>query len=454
MTGSLQTAFDNRMIVTPGGKMFSTNSRETRLNSHCAVLGGSGSGKTRCFGIQNVVACPDSLIVSDPKGTLTKECADIKRQQGFDVWVLDLIHPEQSAHYNPMDYIRSSDDIRKLAHEIVFSQGNCYGSDVFWPQSAELTMDTMISILSDIQKLKTACPQLGEAEHTNRSLKFPIMNSFWNLPFSINSVFELLRDIDPIQIAAGNDCRLDKRVRMLASTWTQTFGTEPCRSQAQWSKFNQLSEKTLSCILMVLHGILAEMDSDGIREMMSKSDFDLADIGRKPTVVFVQTSDTDRSKDMVANLFYAQTMNMLCELADRQPDGKLPCPTRFILDDFGTNCKIANFDKIISNIRSREIAAMILFQSQSQLFDCYGDSAHTILQNCDTLFYLGGNDPDTAEMIARRCNKPMHKILNMPVGTHWMFRRGMIPQHMKTVDYDDYCKSQKYEPSLSSDHLR
>lgn len=133
-------------------------------------------------------------------------------------------------------------------------------------------------------------------------------------------------------------------------------------------------------------------------------------------------------------------MNILCTYADDHcKDSRLPVPVRFILDDFGTNCRIEGFENMISNIRSREISAMIILQSQSQPLSSCGESAHTIIDNCDTMIYMGGNDAETARIIADRSNKHVHRIHDMPIGTNRIFCRGEKPKFSDTVDITGFC---------------
>ena len=93
---------------------------------------------------------------------------------------------------------------------------------------------------------------------------------------------------------------------------------------------------------------------------------------------------------------------------------------------------------MISNIRSRGISAILILQSESQLVKGYGESSHTILDNCDTIVYMGGNDVETARMISERSNQPLHRILDMPLCTNWIFRRGSSPKFSNTVDLSEY----------------
>ena len=186
--------------------------------------------------------------------------------------------------------------------------------------------------------------------------------------------------------------------------------------------------------------MITTFDTEGMRYMTSGDrTVDLKAIGKEKVIVFLGISDTDRSKDVIANIFYSQAMNELCSFADEEcEDSRLPVPVRFILDDFGTNCRICGFENMISNIRSRGISAVLILQSESQLTQGYGESSHTILGNCDTIVYMGGNDVETARMISERSNQPLHKILEMPLGTNWLFRRGSAPKFSHTADLSEY----------------
>lgn len=98
---------------------------------------------------------------------------------------------------------------------------------------------------------------------------------------------------------------------------------------------------------------------------------------------------------------------------------------------------------MVSNIRSRKISVILILQSLSQLDKSYGQSAHTIIDDCDTLIYMGGNDPETAHSIAIRCNKTTQTILHMPLCSSWIFRRGEKPFMCKNLELDDYISFKK-----------
>ena len=160
-----------------------------------------------------------------------------------------------------------------------------------------------------------------------------------------------------------------------------------------------------------------------------QNSIDLRDFGRRKHALFVNVSDTDRSLDPLINLFYAQAIHLLCYEADHTyVTHRLPRAVRFYFDDFAANTLIPDFDKLISVIRSRNIAFSIVLQSISQLEQLYGaPAATTILNGCDTLIYLGGQDVQTGDLIARKANRPLGEILAMPLDKEYLFVRGQKP---------------------------
>ena len=117
--------------------------------------------------------------------------------------------------------------------------------------------------------------------------------------------------------------------------------------------------------------------------------------------------------NFILAMVQSQLINLLCDRADDKYGGRLPVHVRMILDEFANIGQIPNFDKLIATIRSREISASIILQSQSQLKAIYKDAAEIISDNCDTLFLSGrgknakeiadvlGKKPSTATIRAR-----------------------------------------------------
>lgn len=399
--------------LLPNGSYFNIDSMKTRLNNNVLVIGGSGSLKTRSVVTPNILSSLGSYIVSDPKGSLYRKYKDFFTKKGYSIIHLNFIRPEQSDGYNMFAYIKNSNDVMKLAHYITYAQKDESSvADPFWDRSSQLLLSALIGYVVVSKGSK-------------------------NSEKNIRTLSSLVMSLDAQKLEDDNHCYLDSLFDKLLifnkgdilADW----------SFEQYKKFRQIPPKTLNCIIATLQGNLGFLDTPEINEMMLKPTIDFVSLASKKTIVFVEVSDTDRSKDILINTFYTQAMNELCSYADEAcTNSALPLHVRFILDDFGTNCKIENFENIISNIRSRNISSLVVIQSESQLKKSYKESAHTIMDNCDTTIYLGGNDVNTARTISIRANKSISSILNMPVGTNWIFRRGEKPVFSRTVDLDEY----------------
>ncbi len=387
---------------------YSLDCHETGLNNNVLIVGASGSGKTRGYVVPNLLEASGSYIVSDPKGNLYQMYGEYLKNQGYEVCKVDFTEPEKSAHYNFFNYIRKTQDINKMAHMLVATDKKAYKVDPFWESSAELLLEAFIAyVLEKNDKRKQ----------------------------NLSSVLELTDKMMMDDFSDYSTPLMDQIIK--------NHGRKHPRSYAvkQYNRFRVASNNTLRSIVITLNSKIAHFDTPELQKMMEYDDIDIGSTGKRKRAVFVVVSDNDRSMDALANLFFTQAMNELCYIADKQCQNQtLPVPTRFIMDDFATNCKIEDFPRMISSIRSRGISAMIMIQSEGQLAEGYGNDKQTIIGNCDSYVYLGGNDIDTAEMVSRRCDIPLKKILNMPVGTNWVFRRGQNPINGRTLSLDDYMR--------------
>ena len=180
----------------------------------------------------------------------------------------------------------------------------------------------------------------------------------------------------------------------------------------QYRKFKMAAGKTLKSILISCGARLAPFDIKELRDLMETDELELDTLGDSKTALFVIISDTDSTFNFVAALMYSQLFNLLCDKADDFYGGRLPVHVRLILDEFANIGQIPNFDKLIATIRSREISASIILQSQSQLKTIYKDAAETITGNCDTMLFLGGKESSTLKEISETLGKETIDLLN------------------------------------------
>ncbi len=395
-------------MILPDGKRYSLDDRQTRLNNNVLVVGTTGAAKTRTVITPNLLECVGSYVLTDPKGNLHRQWGHYMEEHGYRVVKLSFIHPEKSVHYNPLQYVKNTQQIQQLSH-IMVNEKRRHMADPFWDDSAMMLISSLIAYVKE-----TVPEESG-------------MHNF-------HMILEILR-------AAGRDDS-DSRDSILANMMENLHKKNPTSwAYKQFQNVKQAPDKTFHTIVVTAISKFCSLDTEELAQMMRDDELNLTSIGRQKTAVFVEVSDTDRSMDLLINLFFTQTMNQLCTYADeRSVDSQLPVPVRFFMDDFATNCRIDNFENMISNIRSRKISAILILQSLSQLEQSYDMGAHTIADDCDTLIYMGGNEPKTASSIATRCNKTTQTILHMPLCTSWIFRRGAQPFMCRNLELDDYLR--------------
>lgn len=405
---------NDESLILGQDQYYSMDCYQTKLNNNVLVVGTSGAGKTRSIVTPNLLQATGSYILSDPKGNLYKKYKDYLIRQGYVVKKLDFTDPLNSAHYNPFLYIRNTQDILKVAHMMIYQRKEKGTADPFWEEAAQLLVQAIIAYLREA----------------------------WT--FEDQNLYRLVQLIGMCQSAGGMEgakTPLDSLMNELEEENPESYAV------SLYERFRVAADKTLRSILIVTNSKLGTFDTPEIRKMTAYDDINLPSIGQQKTALFVVVSDTDRSMDGLANIFFTQAMNELCRYADQEcEDSRLPVPVRFILDDFATNCKIEEFPRMIASIRSRGISTMLMIQAEAQLEESYGHDGKTIIGNCDTYVYLGGNDVNTAKAVAERCNVPVQKILNMPVETNWIFRRGQSPINGRNFELEPYLKSKAINP--------
>ena len=343
-------------------------------NKNILVIGGSGSGKTRFFCKPSLLQAHSSYVVTDPKGTLLPEIGSFLERKKYRIKCLNLINFKKSMRYNPLAYIRSEKDILKLVNALIMNtkgEGEKSSED-FWVKAERLYYSALIGYI------------WYEAPEEERN-------------------FITLLDLINASEAREDDETYQSPVDIL---FQQLEEKEPDHfAVKQYRKFKMAAGKTLKSILISCGARLAPFDIKELRNLMETDELELDTLGDSKTALFVIISDTDSTFNFVAALMYSQLFNLLCDKADDFYGGRLPVHVRLILDEFANIGQIPNFDKLIATIRSREISASIILQSQSQLKTIYKDAADTIVGNCDSTLFLGGKEKSTLKEISELLGK-------------------------------------------------
>ena len=369
--------FENNVLLTQTERL-TMNSRPKQpkyaRNKNILVIGGSGSGKTRFFVKPNLMQMHSSYVVTDPKGTVLIECGKLLQRGGYKIKVLNTINFKKSMKYNPFAYLRSEKDILKLVNTIIANtkgDGEKSGED-FWVKAEKLYYTALIGYIwyeapEDEKNFTTLLEMINasEAREDDEDFQNPV-----------DLMFERLEEKDPEHFAVK-----------------------------QYRKYKLAAGKTAKSILISCGARLSPFDIKELRELMETDEMELDTIGDRKTALFVIISDTDDTFNFVVSILYTQLFNLLCDKADDEYGGRLPVHVRCLLDEFANIGQIPKFEKLIATIRSREISASIILQSQSQLKAIYKDNADTIVGNCDTTLFLGGKEKSTLKEISEILGK-------------------------------------------------
>ena len=367
---------DNNIILTDNARIRLVSRRfdlSTDTNDNVLVVGGPGTGKTRYYVKPNLMQCfptsdyPTSFVVTDPKGTLVLETGQMFQRAGYRVKILNTINFSKSMKYNPFVYIHSEKDVLKLVNTLIANtkgEGEKSAED-FWVKSERLFYTALIGYIwyeapAEEMNFTTLLEMINasEAREDDPDFQSPV-----------DLMFERLEQKDPDHFAVR-----------------------------QYKKFLLSAGKTRSSILISCGARLAPFDIREVRELMEDDEMELDTIGDEKTVLFLIMSDTDTTFNFILAMLQSQLINLLCDRADDKYGGRLPVHVRLILDEFANIGQIPNFDKLIATIRSREISASIILQSQSQLKAIYKDAAEIISDNCDSVLFLSGRGKNAKEI--------------------------------------------------------
>ncbi len=402
----IDPVFENNILLTQTERL-TMNSRpklpKYARNKNVIVIGGSGSGKTRFYVKPNLMQMTPnvSYVVTDPKGTILVECGKMlqrgspKMKDGkperdkngkivyepYRIKVLNTINFKKSMHYNPFMYIRSEKDILKLVNTIIANtkgEGEKSSED-FWVKAERLLYCALIGYIyyeapEEEQNFSTLLELINASEAREDDEEFKN---------AVDELFEELEREKPEHFAVR-----------------------------QYKKYKLAAGKTAKSILISCGARLAPFDIAELRELTSYDEMELDMLGDQRTAMFVIISDTDDTFNFIVAIMYTQLFNLLCDRADDVHGGRLPYHVRLLLDEFANIGQIPKFDKLIATIRSREISASIILQSQSQLKTIYKDAAETILGNCDTMLFLGGKEGTTLKEISETLGKETIDLYN------------------------------------------
>lgn len=342
---------------------------------HSLIMGASGSGKTQAIMfpyIRILGRHGESMIVTDPKGELYEACGNMLKEKGYRIILINFRDPKEGAAWNPFSYpyrIYKEGDVDKanellqdLASNILIDPNN--KAEPFWEQTASnfftgLSLGLFDDATEDEININSINMMAEVGEDRIGASNF------------IKEYFKSKGELSPAYIAAASCINAPNETR---GGIMSTFRTKTRIFSSQ----------------------------EGLSEMLSYSDFDIRDIGKEKTAVFLKVHDEKTTYHALATIFVKQAYEALIAVAQTCPGLKLPYRTNFILDEFANMPALKDVGTMITASRSRNIRFSFAIQNFSQLNQVYGkDVAETIKGNCGNFIYIMSTELAALEEISK-----------------------------------------------------
>ena len=364
--------FSNKLFTLHFG--MSLDGKKHLRNLLSVVVGGSGSGKSFKYGVENLAQANTSYVVLDPKGELLRNTGNLLEHEGYEVRVLDLLNMEKSHCYNPFMYLRNENDVQRLVTNL-FKATTPKGSqsnDPFWDTSASMLLLSLVFLLhyeapKDEQNFTMVMEMLraGEVREDDDTYQSPL-----------DELFERLEMKNPDHIAVK-----------------------------YYKDYHSGSAKTLKSIQITLAARLEKFNLSSLAALTATDELDLPSLGEKKVALFALIPDNDSSFNFLVSILYTQIFQQLFHLADHKCGGGLPMPVHFLMDEFANVSLPDDFDKILSVMRSRNVFVSIILQNIAQLKALFEKQWESIMGNCDEFLYLGGNEQGTHKYVSELLGK-------------------------------------------------
>ncbi len=422
------------LILGDGPKgTYSMDPRVSQVNNNVLVIAGTGSGKTKSLVEANLLhTYHQSNVVLLTKRRLLDQYGPLLKSRGYDVKVLDLVHPEKSdVGYDPMLHMKDEADIIGLAKGVVNSAGCTSTREPYWENSAA--------------DLFTAFVKLAQWRFGKKARMDDVMDSIHKIDYVLPTEDDEGEYYDP----DDDYVDMDTIDELPPANQFEAFRVKDPQMFMNWYQYFNNASNTRACIRSTMISAVNSVFTSGIQQIMAMpKQLEFTDLVNRKSVLFILTSPVNPALHPFANLVLGAMFKELFEYAESLPGGRVPIPLMVICDDFATGGQIPNFQQHISIFREKGIAVMMLVQSLSQLAGMYGENASiTIQDNTDNTIYMGGNNLNTAAQMAQRINKPMDEVLALPRGQIYLFRSGQKGLQLQRYQiYDDPLYQQEIAP--------
>ena len=344
-------------------------------NTNILIVGGSGAGKTRTYGVPNVLECASSMVITDPKSEILRKTGNLLKQKGYEVLVFDLINPAASFCYNPFVYVHDDREVLTLIENLIqnTTPSHSKSSDPFWEKSeTALLQALMLYLLHEAPPEEQNFPMVMEMIAAAE-----VHEDDDNYQSPLDILFERSEMREPDSIA--------------------------CK---QYRIFKQAAGKTAKSILVSVGVRLAAFNLPSIAKLTMTDELHLQELGERKIALFCCIPDSDKSLNYLVGMIYTQLIQTLYRQADRVHKGRLPVPVHCLMDEYANiSLPKDTFLSALATMRSRAIFCSIIVQNMAQLKAMYKDDWESLVGLCDEFLYLGGTEKETHKYVSELLGK-------------------------------------------------
>ena len=345
--------------------------KDTQLNRNIAIMGAPGTMKSRAIirnALLQALKLNESVVITDPKGEMYADTAELYRQNGYDVKVYNLIDPSHSDSWNCMSDLNGDTLLAQTLTNVIIGNTSSGKGDHFWDNGEGNLLKALVLY---VDQDKSRDKNFGK---------------------NLAVVYSLLTD---------------KSERELIGMFQELKPNHPAK--APFNLFMQSSDTVKSGIILGLGTRLQVLQNEAVKKISNKSDIDLTAPAKHKCAYYIMISDQDTTMAFLSSLFFSFLFIRLTRFADTCVDRKCPVPVNLILDEFNNVGRIggsedgSDFARSLSVCRSRDIRVMLAVQSLGQLQNRYPNNLWAeIIGNCDVQLMLGCTDDITAEYVSAR----------------------------------------------------
>ena len=398
---------DKNIILTNDVKM-SLDTRKTRKNLNVIVIGGSGSGKSRFYVKPNLMQANTSYVCTDPKGELLRSTGKMLEHYGYKIKVFNLIDMTHSNNYNPFNYIYdingdySATAVIKMINVLMKNtqKDGGGGGDQFWDDSTKALLGALCFYLiecesKEMQNFSEVMKLLKKAEVKEGSDDFQS---------DLDLIFDALEFPDKYKTEEAEKNEQFKTLNIIDLAKSAKPASQ-YMCLKYYKDFKKAAGDTAKSILISTAVRLQAFNIPEIVDLTCGDNINLEMIGDEKTAMFIIIPSTDDTFNFLAAMMYTQLFDVLYDRANFKHGGRLPFHVRCLLDEFANLGTIPRFEELLATMRSMEISANVIIQNLSQLKKMYKDSWENVLGNCDSLLFLGGQEPTTLEHMSKILGK-------------------------------------------------